>query len=452
MSGSKPVADGESKIQQITILLVDDIPETRENIKKLLAFEADMKVVGGAGNGREGVEMAKELKPDIIIMDINMPDMDGLQATALITKTVPQCAVIIMSVQDEVDYMRRAMGAGARDFIAKPINIDDLTNTIRSVYRNHEAIRKQYQMAQFSTPEQAMKQAAKLESAQGERPGRIIVVYSPQGGAGVTTISTSLATLLMNKGVRVLMADADLQFGDVGTFLDIKAQATIIELLSDVDDLDPEHFDNIIATHGSGLKVLVGPNRPEQAEEITKTRPGVYAQIIDKVRKNYDYIVVDTATAFDDVAIGLFDIADQIVLVTTPSLPSVKNARFVIDLFDKLSYPANKVTVVLNKVYAERERKNSSLPSDRIQSFLKRPIGVEIPMVDERVLMASTLRGIPITIAERDRTKPPLKQYSDLAKVLIEVLADEDDDDDMPSLKQVAQPEKEKKPGGLFRR
>ena len=165
MSGSKPAAGDDSKIQQITILLVDDIPETRENIKKLLAFEADMKVVGGAGNGREGVEMAKELKPDIIIMDINMPDMDGLEATALITKTVPQCAVIIMSVQDEVDYMRRAMGAGARDFIAKPINIDDLTNTIRAVYRNHEAIRKQYQMAQFATPEQAMKQApARLNS------------------------------------------------------------------------------------------------------------------------------------------------------------------------------------------------------------------------------------------------------------------------------------------------
>ncbi len=451
MSGAKPAAGGDSKPQQITILLVDDIPETRENIKKLLAFEADMKVVGGAGNGREGVEMAKELKPDIIIMDINMPDMDGLQATALISKTVPQCAVIIMSVQDEIDYMRRAMGAGARDFIAKPVNIDDLTNTIRSVYRNHEAIRKQYQMAQFATPDQAMKQAAKLESAQGERPGRVIVVYSPQGGAGVTTISTSIATLLMNKGIRVLMADADLQFGDVATFLDIKAQATIIELLPDADDLDPEHFDNIISTHGSGLKVLVGPNRPELAEVIIKNRPGVYAQIIDKVRKNYDYIVVDTANAFDDVAIGLFDIADQIVLVTTPSLPSVKNARFVIDLFDKLGYPADKVTVVLNKVYAERDRKNSSLPSDRIQSFLKRPIGIEIPVVDERVLMASTLRGVPITVAERDRTKPPLKQYADLAKALTDVLADEEEEGGLPIVK-VAQPEKEKKPGGLFRR
>lgn len=451
MSGARSAGGGESKPQQITILLVDDIPETRENIKKLLAFEADMKVVGGASNGREGVEMAKDLKPDVIIMDINMPDMDGLQATELITKTVPQCAVIIMSVQDETDYMRRAMGAGARDFIAKPVNIDDLTTTIRTVYRKHEGVRKQYQLGQFATPEEAIKRTAEKEGAQGERPGRVIVVYSPQGGAGVTTISTSLATLLMNKGIRVLMADADLQFGDVATFLDIKAQATVIELLPDADDLDPEHFDNIISTHGSGLKVLVAPNRPELAEEITKNRPGVYAKIIERVRRNYDYVVIDTANALDDVSIGLFDLADQIVLVSTPSLPSIKNTRFVVDLFDKLGYPKDKVTLVLNKVYSDRDRKNSTLPSDRIQSFLKRPIHTEIPIVDERVLMASTLRGVPITIAERDRSKPPLKQYADLAKALIAMLADEEDED-MPPVKAIAQPEKEKKPGGLFRR
>lgn len=452
MSGARATGGGESKPQQISILLVDDIAETRENIKKLLAFEADMKVVGGAGNGREGVEMAKELKPDVIIMDINMPDMDGLQATELISKAVPQCAVIIMSVQDETDYMRRAMGAGARDFIAKPVNIDDLTSTIRNVYRKHEAIRKQYQLGQFATPEQALKQAAKQETALGERPGKVIVVYSPQGGTGVTTISTSVATLLMNKGIRVLMADADLQFGDVATFLDIKAQATIIELLADVDDLDPEHFDNIISTHGSGLKVLVGPNRPEQAEEITKNRPAVYAQIIDKVRKNYDYVVIDTATNLDEVNVGLFDIADQIVLVTTPSLPSVKNTRFVLDLFDRLGYPKEKTVVVMNKVYSERDRKNSTLPTDRIQSFLKRQVHTEIPVVDERILMASTLRGVPITIAERDRTKPPLKQYADIAKALVDMLKDEEEED-LPPVKAITQPEKPKeKKFGLFGR
>ena len=119
---SLPKTAGESKGPVITIMLVDDIPETRENIKKLLAFESDMKVVGTAGTGREGVDLAKEIKPDVIIMDINMPDMDGLQATSLINKSVPQTAVIMMSVQDDADYMRRAMLAGARDFLAKPVN------------------------------------------------------------------------------------------------------------------------------------------------------------------------------------------------------------------------------------------------------------------------------------------------------------------------------------------
>ncbi|MCU0476125.1 MAG: response regulator [Anaerolineae bacterium] len=447
MSGPKPSANSDAP-QPITVLLVDDNPETRENIKKLLAFEADIKVIGTAGTGREGVAQAKEHKPDIIIMDINMPDMDGLEATSAINKSVPQSAVIIMSVQDETDYMRRAMLAGARDFIAKPVSMDDLITTIRTVYRNHEAFRRQYQMAAFSTPEQALRQATKLEGAQGERAGRIIVVYSPQGGTGVTTLATSLATLLMTKGVRVLMADADLQFGDVTTVFDIKAQATILELLPDADDIDPEHFDNIIPTHGSGLKVLASPHKPEQAEEITKNRPGVYRQILEKVRHNYDYIVIDMAHAIDELAASLFEVADQIVMVATPALPSIKNARFALDLMDRLGIAPDKISVVLNKVYSDRDRKNATLPTDRIQSFLKRQIRLEIPVVDERMLLGAVLRGVPLTIAERDRSKPPLKQFAELSKQLVDMMtASEEDAPAVPS----ADPKKPQG-GGLFRR
>ncbi len=450
MSGPKPAAGGSTP-QPITILLVDDIAETRENIRKLLAFEGDMKVVGGASTGREGVAMARDLKPDIIIMDINMPDMDGLEATSIINKAVPQSAVIIMSVQDEMDYLRRAMNAGARDFIPKPVSPEDLINAIRKVYRDHEPIRRQYELQQFTTPEQAARKAAQVEGSPDDRSGFVIVVYSPQGGTGVTTISTSLATLLMNKGVRVLMADADLQFGDVSTFFDVKPQATIVELMPDADDMDPEHFDNIISTHATGLKVLAAPSRPELADEVT-AKPGAYAKILDRVRKNYDYVVVDTSTTIDDTTLSLFDIANLIVLVTVPSLPSVKNTRFVIDVLDKLGTARSKQVVVLNKVYSERERKNSSLPTERIQSFLKREIAVEIPVVDERILMAATLRGVPITVAERDRSKPPIKQYVDLSKALIAALnTKEGEDGDLAPTKANGNKDKDKKPGGLFR-
>jgi pilus assembly protein CpaE len=442
-----PLASGDGgKTALITILLVDDIPETRENIKKLLAFESDMTVIGGANTGREGVDMAKELKPDIIIMDINMPDMDGLQATSLINKVVPQSAVIIMSVQDDVDYMRRAMLAGARDFLAKPVNIDDLTNTIRTVYRNHEAIRRQYAMSMMATPADALKQAQKSEGISGERAGHIIVVYSPQGGTGVTTIATGLATSLMRKGIRVLLADGDLSFGDVGTFLAVQPQATVLELVPDADDLDPEHFDNIVTTHASGLKVLAAPPRPEMAEEIRSKRPGVVAQILTKVRANYDYIVVDTATALDEVNLTLFDVSDRILLVTTPSLPSVKNSRFILDLFDKLGYEPDRTQTVLNKVYSERDRKGSTLETSRIQQFLKRPILIEIPVVDERILMGAVLKGVPITIAERDKSKAPVKQLSDLAERLSDMLAGTGSDDASDSAETT-----DKKGGGLFR-
>src|SRR3954462_11829361 len=98
---SKPLISPSDNAKKATIkvLIVDDIPETRENLKKLLAFENDIEVVGTASTGREGLELAGELLPDVILMDINMPDMDGIAATEAISKAVPSTSVVMMSVQ-----------------------------------------------------------------------------------------------------------------------------------------------------------------------------------------------------------------------------------------------------------------------------------------------------------------------------------------------------------------
>lgn len=425
----------------ITILLVDDIPETRENIKKLIQFEQDMKVVGTAGTGREGIQLAKELRPDIIIMDINMPDMDGLQATGQITKNLPATAVIIMSVQDDPDYMRRAMRAGAKEFLAKPINMDELYNTIRTVYREHGPVRDAIAMGGMITPEQAEK-ATKAMS--GGRTGNIIVVYSPQGGAGTTTFATNLAASLMREGVRVLLVDADMQFGDVPTFLNLQSPTTIMDFLDDADDLDVEHFDNVLPTHESGLKVLPGPARPEHSADL-RERADAPAKILRSVAGNYDFIVVDTSVTLDDVTLELFNIATKIILLSTPSLPAIKNMRFVIDLFDQIPIPQDRYMVVLNKVYSERERKQALLGPDRIEPFLKRRIEAQIPVVDERLILSAILKGVPLIAYERDHSKPPMRQIIDFADMLYKQLVGGDDD---------VQPEQEqdkKKRGGLLR-
>src|SRR5690348_3670337 len=119
---------------QIRVLIVDDIPETRDHLAKLLGFETDIEVVGAASSGAEAIALAVSLLPDVVLMDINMPDMDGIATTEQLATRVPTASVIMMSVQGEADYLRRSMLAGAREFLVKPFSSDELTASIRQVY------------------------------------------------------------------------------------------------------------------------------------------------------------------------------------------------------------------------------------------------------------------------------------------------------------------------------
>lgn len=427
----------------ISILLVDDIPETRENIKKLLAFEPDFKVVGSVGTGREGVAMAKELRPNIIIMDINMPDMDGIQATTLITESVPTAAVIMMSVQNDPDYLRRAMLAGARNFLTKPILPDELYNTIRTVHVRNKPIAAQYAAMQQATPVN-VRDVKTGSSTDGNRAGHIIVVYSPQGGAGSTTIATNLASGLMKEGIRVLLVDADLQFGDVGVFLNLQSQSTMVDLAGNIEDLDIELFDNIVVTHDSGLKVLMGPARPEYAEVI-QSNPTSVSDMLKKIGSNYDFIVVDTSRHVDETLLSLFDAATKIVVVGTPTLVAVKNIKFVLDLFDQLTYPPEKTTMILNKVPVDRNRQKFTISSEKIEKFLKRPIEVEIPE-DELTVLTAMSKGVLI-VAQRDRSRSPVKELMELSELLYtRLMGDQTDEEDAPQADKAKQ---RKSPLGL---
>ena len=428
----------------INVLIVDDIPETRENIKKLLAFEEqEFKVVGSAATGREAIKMTNELKPDIIIMDINMPDMDGIQATNEITKSVPTTAVIMMSVQTETDYMRKAMQAGARYFLLKPVDPDELYGTIRTVYKNHESIRRQ-QRALMEMPLEMTSRKPATGKLGGEvRAGNILVVYSPSGGSGCTTIATNLASGLMRRGVKVLLLDADLQFGDVGVFLKLQAQSTLVDLIDKVEDLDVEFFDSVVSTHDSGLKVLLGPQRPEYADEIGD--PTAVSAIISKIADSYDFVVVDTSRRLDELLLSLTDIATRVILVATPTLASVKNARFMIDLFDKMNYVPEKTVMVLNRVEDEKTRNRVTIPTDLIEKHLKRKIEAKIPL-NEQVILAAVNKGVPVVAsAQKDRQKSPVKEFMDFADYLYNMLMTQGDDEDaMPKA------EGARKPGGIL--
>jgi pilus assembly protein CpaE len=394
--------------KKIRILIVDDIPEARERLQKLLAFEADFEVVGMASGGREGIRLAVELQPDIVLMDINMPDMDGITAAKELRRNAPMVGVIMMSVQGEPQYIRSALQAGARDFLTKPPPTEELYATLRRVA---EDVRSMTVMVSGDDK----KEKKKLE-VQEERTSHVIAVYSPQGGAGKTTIATNLAAALMREGVRVLLVDCDFQFGDVGVFLNLKPQATIVELIRNVDDLDIDLVNNVLVTHDSGLRVLAAPLRPEDAELVPMEKVPL---LIEKLRGVFDYIVLDMNTRIDGTAITLFDMASRILLVLNPTLPALKNGLAVMTLFGTLEYPEEKTQLVLNRVTPELERSKVAIAVNVFEQKLRRKAFAVIPMDEKRVLFAVN-RGI--SVIAKDRHLSPARDLIAMADALIESL------------------------------
>jgi pilus assembly protein CpaE len=399
-----PQADKKNIIR---VIIVDDIPETRENLRKLLAFEPDIEVVGTASTGKEGLELAINKKPNIVLMDINMPDMDGITATEHIHKAVPTSGVIIMSVQSESDYLRRAMLAGARDFLTKPIAGDELYATVRRVYE----LTPKFDMM----PQTALAGKPGDTGLIGGKDGKVVVVYSPQGGVGTTTVSTNLAAAMMQPGTKVLLIDADLQFGDVGVFLNLQAQNTLSDLAKNAleEDLDMDLVENVLIKHDSGLKVLLAPLTPEDAESVTAT--GI-TRLLTKLRGNFDFLIVDTASRLDEVNLSLFDIADLIILVTSPTLPALKNTRLVLNVMQSLQYPEEKVQVVFNHVNAEFERARVVPPVSAFEQKLKKTAIGQVP-ADERKVLAAVTRGTPL-IATKERNTSPAREFYALAETV----------------------------------
>jgi DNA-binding NarL/FixJ family response regulator len=117
----------------IRVLLVDDQTLIRQGIQTLLELESDLEVVGMAGNGREALALVEQLRPDVVLMDIRMPVMDGVAAAHELRVRFPQVAVVFLTTFDDDEYVFEGLRAGARGYLLKDVNSEELARAVRAV-------------------------------------------------------------------------------------------------------------------------------------------------------------------------------------------------------------------------------------------------------------------------------------------------------------------------------
>jgi two-component system, NarL family, response regulator NreC len=122
-------------MRPIRILLADDHAVVRQGFKMILDAQADMEIVGEAGNGREAVDLVQKLKPDVVVMDVAMPELNGIEATRRVNDVSPHTRIIALSMHKDSVYVREVLRAGARGYLLKDSGAGDLVSAIRAVAR-----------------------------------------------------------------------------------------------------------------------------------------------------------------------------------------------------------------------------------------------------------------------------------------------------------------------------
>jgi pilus assembly protein CpaE len=343
-------------------------------------------VAGEAGTGTEAVGMARQARPDVVVVSLEEPVARPLKSIEALTIAAPDTPVVVVSSLPDKDYLRRAMVAGARDFLSQPLTQEELVNTIATLV---EAERKRRALAS--------------DVLENDHRGDLVAVFGAKGGVGRTTLATNLAVsmaLEAKQKQRVALVDLDLLLGDVAIMLDVTPERTIADLVPIIDKLDPELLRGFLHVHSSGIKVLCAPTRVEDGEALNPDR---LRRILDVLARTFEYVIIDLPRTLDDRVVTALDMSSVVLLLSTYDVPCLKSTKVVLDTLRSWRYSEDKLKLIMNHA----NRANGFAPGEA-ERALGYPVFWKVPS-DAAVAATSTcgkpfVQGQPTTKISQNLT------------------------------------------------
>ena len=356
------------------VVIVDPDLDTRSDTKHLLNM-AQLAVVGESDYGIEAVTVAKEHPPDIFLVALEEPVTRAIQTIEMLGGAAPQAAIIVYSSLSDAGSVRRAMVAGARDFLIKPIKPEDVTRAINGILEQEERRRLQ----------------SDGEISEPIGRGTVVTIFGAKGGIGKTTIATNLATALVRlTQANVVLVDMDTRFGDVAIMMDIAVERSIADLSRHIDELDRESIKESLAKHQTGVSILPAPLHPTEWRDLTSQH---ITTIIDLLAQGHDYVIIDTPGTFNEIIAATLEVGDIILLVTSMDIASIKDTALALEMLREADVSVDKVKLIIN-----HSTSANSLREEDVERVLEYKVTWRIPH-DYNVSNANQL-GVPIVVAK----------------------------------------------------
>lgn len=317
----------------IQVLIVADQEPLLQTIGRLLQNKESISVLGTVNQISELVNKLDVLTPDVVLMDIGGAEIDPIGCIERVSANFPQVSLIVLSDNPSAEEVRRYMRAGAKDYLPHSLTDQELHDAVVSVCESERSRRSRNSVA--------------FLQENSTRKCCIVAFISAKGGVGKTTLAVNTAVALAKQGKRTVLVDLDLQFGDTSLLLNLVSENSIIQLVKEVHDFDPEVIEQYMIPHESGMMLLSTGTRPEEAEYVTAADVRV---ILQALRKQFDYVIVDTAPVVNDVFFAALETADERLIVSTLNLAVLKNNRLLMDLLQELDYETDTFKQVLNRV------------------------------------------------------------------------------------------------------